>query len=62
MSKLKNLRIDRKKKLREVAAALNLTPQTVQQQEKRGIRSQKTPILYEKYYKWPPEELIEWPT
>ena len=37
MTKLKNMRIQKKMLLREIAAVVNTTPQTVQQMEKRGI-------------------------
>lgn len=60
MSKLKNMRTSTKKKLREIAEAVGVTPQTVQQMEITGIRK---PVTAKQYLKAFPglkmEDLLE---
>ena len=45
MTKLKTLRQATGKKLREIAAVVKTTPQTVQQMENRGIQNPKSTEL-----------------
>ncbi len=46
MTRLREMRKNAGKRLREVAETISVTPQTVQQQELRGIRSIRTARKY----------------
>lgn len=61
MTKLKNMRIQKKMLLREIAAVVNTTPQTVQQMEKRGIWKPKTALRYAKALNCRWQDLLEEP-
>ncbi|MPN40754.1 hypothetical protein SDC9_188293 [bioreactor metagenome] len=59
MTKLKLKRIELKWKLRQVAELLNVTPQTVQQMERHGVRKPVTAKRYAAALSCKPEEILE---
>ena len=59
MTKLKNLRKARNLKLRQVAELVGVTPQTVQQMERRGIWKATTAQRYAKAFGCRWDELLE---
>lgn len=61
MTKLKTLRQATGKKLREIAAVVKTTPQTVQQMENRGIQNPKTALRYAKALNCEWQDLLEDP-
>lgn len=61
MTKLKTLRQATGKKLREIAAVVKTTPQTVQQMENRGIQNPKTALRYAKALNCKWQDLLEDP-
>lgn len=59
MTKLKEMRSRKKMLLKEVAAVVNTTPQTVQQMERRGIWKATTAQRYAKAFGCRWDELLE---
>jgi len=58
MTKLKQMRKKSGQKLRMLAEKLNVTPQTVQQQEQRGIKTLRVAERYAKILNCDPLELL----
>lgn len=59
MKKLKRARLSKGLRLREVAEKLSIAPQTVQQQEQRGVRTVRVAKLYAVALGCKPEDLLE---
>lgn len=59
MTKLKTIRKNRCWKLRQVAELLKVTPQTVQQMERHGIRKPSTAKRYAVALGCKPEDVLE---
>lgn len=61
MKKLKEMRLKRKMRLRDIASIVHTTPQTVQQMENRGIQNPKTALRYAKALNCKWQDLLEDP-